>query len=179
MFVRNQFNPNQFFGEDEELSQEEGDDDDGGLGWNIQQAPRNQRPKPNTINVGKNQTNVAANRQESASPKPPGSTGEFVPQGQVTRPKAGNVNTNESSGNSAALSTNEILKLFGANLASAPVEAEAAVEKPVPDAVDQPVSDTQATTAKQGSSNFEFVLPPAAASDSSSDEESDDEETKY
>lgn len=165
-FARNEFNPNNFYGEDEELSQED-DYVDANLGWSLQspgvRVPQNQSPKQDPILDNRNQngasrSRVPENATEPILAKPDGPS--ELPPGPCNGPTGAPPSRDDTGDNSEALSTNELLKLFGAAPAAAPAQ---------PDNVDE---SNLAMQISEHTTQFEFVLPPA--SDSSSEEDDSD-----
>jgi hypothetical protein len=160
-FVMNGFDPNNFYGEDEELSQEDDNEADN-LGWSLQSPTvrRNKSPKQHPILENRNQNGNSRNgaEEKAAEPiQPPNDPSESSPD----EPAGGLPSRNETGGRSEALSTNQLLMLFGAAPPAAPVLADNTDE-----------SNLAAAQISEDPTQFEFVLPPA--SDSSSDEDDSD-----
>lgn len=165
-FAKNEFNPINFYGEDEELSQED-DYVDANLGWSLQlpgvRVPRNQSPNQDPILENRSQNGASRCRTPENATEPilakPDGPSEFPPR-PCDGPSGAPPSRDETGDNSETLSTNELLKLFGAAPAPAPAQ---------PDNMDESDSATQIS---EHPTQFEFVLPPA--SDSSSDEDDSD-----
>ncbi len=171
-FVGNKFNPNNFYGEDEEeeCSQEE---EDGGFGgWNMQPQQPFWNPSPNlpasaAVSAGPtrngNDITPVTSQPEQNSTKQTDSACPPVPPQQQT--------TCSRTGNSSALSKDELLKLFGAS----PYVAETVQQT---EETNETTGDTQPT--QQEPPMYELVLPPpdAPSDDDSSVESDDDEVTK-
>lgn len=167
-FVRNKFNANQFYGEDEEESSRDEDDDCRG-GWNSQQSFANPNRHQSAVAASTTITSRSPNmtsQPNQNSPKQSGRTDTSTVPAQQQKQTSGPVTSSTSTGgNSSALSTNELLRLFGA---SPTIPATAQTE-----GANKTAQDSQLT--QQESTKFELVLPPAALDDSSSDESDDGE----
>jgi hypothetical protein len=166
-FANNEFNPSNFYGEDEELSQEDDYVDANLGGWSLQSAgicvPQDKSPKqgPNFENhnqSGATKSRMPENAAELILAKP--DVPSELPLHLCDGPSEAPSTRDETADICEALSTNELLKLFGAS--PAPALAQ-------PDNVDESNSATQIS---EHPTQFEFVLPPA--SDSSSDEDDSD-----
>lgn len=166
-FANNEFNPSNFYGEDEELSQEDDYVDANLGGWSLRsvgiRVPQDKSPKQGPIFENHDQSGATRSRMPEnaaelilAKPDVP----SVLPLHLCDGPSEAPSTRDETADICEALSTNELLKLFGA--APAPALAQ-------PDNVDESNSATQIS---EHPTQFEFVLPPA--SDSSSDEDDSD-----
>jgi hypothetical protein len=151
VFVSNGFNPNNFYGEDEELSQEDSNEAEN-LGWRISSPTLRSNESPKQFPILENRYHNGNSRNgKTAEPiQPPNGPSESSPD-----EPAGDLLSRNKTGQ--ALSTNQLLMIFGAAPPSAPVLADTRDDFNL--AAQVPESATQ----------FEFVLPPA--SDSSSDDD--------
>lgn len=173
-FVGNKFNPNQFYGEDEEEERSQEEEDDGFGGWNMQQQPPPQqqafsRPSPND-------PSAAAPTRTESNTTPTTSQSERNSPNHSVQPQQQQTTTDSSTGNSSALSTNELLKLFGASPYVAETEQQTKeTNKASADTQPEETNKAAADTQPAQQQPYELVLPlPDALSDDDSSVESDD-----
>lgn len=178
IFVQNRFNPSSFYGEEEEELSEGDDNDDSECendGWDP--TPTSGPQKEGL----KQDVNGSGCRNEGAGGRAdPLSHNTNVPR-EPTFPRQNDVAGVEN-GTSAALSRNELLKLFGAPpVPSAAAQSDDSTENPSTETQHPARPQTTGVTNEEASSKqqatedaptkFEFILPDAADSSSDEDEE--------
>eukprot|EP00544_Gedaniella_sp_CCMP2646_P001860 CAMPEP_0202508618 /NCGR_PEP_ID=MMETSP1361-20130828/52348_1 /ASSEMBLY_ACC=CAM_ASM_000849 /TAXON_ID=210615 /ORGANISM="Staurosira complex sp., Strain CCMP2646" /LENGTH=200 /DNA_ID=CAMNT_0049142807 /DNA_START=93 /DNA_END=692 /DNA_ORIENTATION=- len=151
-FVGNKFNPNNFYGEDEEEECSQEEEDDGFGGWSMQPQKPSWKPSHNlpasAAGPTRNGNDITpvTRQPEQNSTKLTDNAGPPVPPQQHT--------TGSGTGNSSALSMDELLMLFGAS----PYVAETVQQT---EETNETTGDTQPT--QQQPPTFELVLPPPDA----------------